>query len=177
MDKEIRKQLGDLKGFQPQIEKVESLEERMRTGKQKAEELGNRVQKMRSEIEDWEKREAEWQARVGRRLRIFWVIIACSILVLLAAVTAQNLPMFKGPDREALSQMMLVNYSDSFLRNSEREKSDLDLNGRDDRHKYPSGLAYRHATCQDNSPSTSTGVQRGGPRPTGQDPLRILDEL
>ncbi|RJE26534.1 hypothetical protein PHISCL_01147 [Aspergillus sclerotialis] len=173
LDKEIRKQIGELKGFQPQIQKVESLEERMRAGKQKAEELGDRLQRMRSEIEGWEKREAEWQARVGRRLRIFWAVIACSILVLLIAVAAQKLPMFKGLDRDALSQ--LANYSDSFLRNSETGKPDLDADGREDRQGYPSGLAYRHATCQDNN-AQFTGGQHGA-FPTGQDPLRIFDEL
>ena len=175
LDKEIRKQIGDLNGLQPQIQKVESLEERMRAGKRKADELGDRLQRMRSEIEGWEKREAEWQARVGRRLRIFWAIIACSILVLLVAVAAQKLLMPKGPDRDALAQSTLGNHSDSFLRNSEAGKPDLDAGGREDRHGYPSGLAYRHATCQDDN-AQFTGGQHGAFH-TGQDPLRMLDEL
>lgn len=176
LDQEIRKQIGELKEFQPQIQKIESLEGRMRAGRQKANDLGNRLDKMRSEIEAWERREADWQARVGQRLRIFWAVVACSILVLLAAVTIQNRPTFKPPNPEALSQQTLAkDSSDCFLRNSETGKPNFNSDGQRDQFVYPSGLAYRQATCQGSNSRSTEGQQET--IPTGQDPLRILDEL
>jgi hypothetical protein len=35
-DQDIRKQLNDLKGFEPQIQKADALEQRMKAGRQRA---------------------------------------------------------------------------------------------------------------------------------------------
>lgn len=147
LDQEIRKQIGELKGFQPQTQKIESLEERMTAGRQKAEALGKRMENMRKDIDSWEKREADWQARVGWRLRIFWFVAAASVFVLLVAVAVKNWP-GSTVDPEALRRTL------------------------DRKETYPTGLAYRHATCAHSSvtPASTDG-------PTGHDPLRILDEI
>ncbi|GIK06788.1 hypothetical protein Aspvir_002440 [Aspergillus viridinutans] len=81
LDGDIRRQIGDLKDFQPQMRKIERLEQRMRSGKTKADALGKRLEAIRNQIDLWEKREVEWQTRVGRRLRIFWVVVALTVLV------------------------------------------------------------------------------------------------
>lgn len=176
LDQEIRKQIAEVKEFQPQIQKIESLEGRMRAGRQKADQLGNRLENMRGEIEAWERREADWQARVGQRLRIFWAVVACSVFVLLVAVTMQNRPTVQPPNPEAPSpQAPAKDSSNRFLRNSETRGPNLDSGGQGDRFVHPSGLAYRQATCQGSNPR-STERQRASV-PTSQDPLRILDEL
>lgn len=153
MDQELRKQLGELKGFQPQTQKVESLEGRMKAGRQKAEALGERLENIRSEIESWERREAEWQACVGRRLRILWSAVAGSILVFLVAVAVQSWPASKRSlDPEVLLQ-------GTANRHAQHDWSDS------------SGLADR-ATCQGSSVAPAFTDQS-----TREDPLRILDGL
>lgn len=90
LDQEIRKQLEEFKGFDPQSQKVLALEERMRAGKKKVEELSTRLEIARSDIDDWEKREHELQIRNSRRLRIFWTAVAASVLVLVLAVAIRS---------------------------------------------------------------------------------------
>ncbi|RHZ46258.1 uncharacterized protein CDV56_100743 [Aspergillus thermomutatus] len=90
LDGDIRRQIGDLKDFQRQMRKIERLEERMRSGKKKADALGKRLEAIRNQIDLWEKREIEWQTRVGRRLRIFWIVAALSVLAFLVVLVSQR---------------------------------------------------------------------------------------
>lgn len=90
MNQEIRRQAGELRGFKPQLEKIEDLERRMKGSRERAEALETRLETMRSEIDRWEKTEAEWQTRVGRRLRILWGVMATAMLALIIAVVMQN---------------------------------------------------------------------------------------
>jgi hypothetical protein len=94
LDQDIRKQLNDLKGFEPQIQKADALEQRMKAGRQRVEELGRRLETVRHEIDSWEQREIEWQTRTSRRLRIFWGIFISALLVLVLALVLQNWPEF-----------------------------------------------------------------------------------
>lgn len=175
LEQEIRKQVGEVKEFQPQIQKIESLEERMRAGRQKAELLGGRLEVMRSEIDDWEKRETEWQMRVGRRLRIFWSTIAAGVLALVVAIIIQNV---RSPDPETLLQKTaLENYSS---RLEQVEEPELHSAGQKDhypRSLYPSGVAHRHESCQAASPTDSPASTDRETGSSTADPLRILDEI
>lgn len=90
LDQEIRRQLGEFKGFEAQMQKIDALEERMKAGRKKAQELNDRLDAVRKSIAGWEKRETDWQARTSRNLRILWMVVATSLLVLVVAVVLQN---------------------------------------------------------------------------------------
>lgn len=151
LDQEIRRQLGQLDEFQPQIRKIESLETRMKDGKQKAEALGSRLDKMRGEIDGWEKREVEWHARVGRRLRIFWAVVGSAVLVLVVAMVIQS-----------FSSGAVTQTSPSSIQAEALRPDNPD--------PYPTNLArYTSSLAANPSPT--------GPDFTHHDPLRLLDEL
>lgn len=153
LDQEIRRQLGQLDGFQPQIYKVESLETRMKDGKQKAEGLERRLDKMRGEIDGWEKREVEWQARVGRRLRIFWTVVGTAVLVLVVAMVIQSFSSGTGARTGA----------------PQANAASIHAVGPESANIYPTNLASFTSSLAANPPHTSD--------PTHHDPMRLLDEL
>lgn len=168
MDQEIRKQVGDLKEFQPQLEKIKALEERMKLSRERAEALEGRLENMRGDIDRWEKREAEWQTRVSRRLRILWGVVVTAMLALVIAMVFQNWPVvdpFAKPDMKL--QATEANQSSTFLR-------EMGLNGQKDRPIRPrcsSEPAHHRSTWQ----SASTGSV--DTPSTNPDPLRVFDEL
>lgn len=92
LEKDTQKQIDDYKGFEAQDTRIEGLEERMRKGREKAEALGKRLEVVRGRVEAWERREGEWQARVRRRLRIMWSVIAFLVLLFVAATIFEYLP-------------------------------------------------------------------------------------
>lgn len=64
----------------------------MKSGREKVEELGTRLQAVKSEIDRWERRELDWQERISRRLRIFWAVVGSAVMVLVLGVVLQNWP-------------------------------------------------------------------------------------
>ncbi|KAL2216868.1 hypothetical protein M432DRAFT_519037, partial [Thermoascus aurantiacus ATCC 26904] len=90
LDQEARRQLEDFKGFLPQIQKIDALERRMKAGRERVEALGDRLEAVKAEIDGWERREREWQARISRRLRILWAVMGSAIVILIIAVVIQN---------------------------------------------------------------------------------------
>lgn len=168
MDQEIRKQVGDLKEFQPQLEKIEALEERMKLSRERAGALESRLENMRGDIDRWEKREAEWQTRVSRRLRFLWGVIVTAMLAVVVAMVLQNWPVV---DPSAKPDMKLqateANQSSTFLR-------EMGLNGQKDkpiRPRYSSEPVHHKSNWQ----SASTGSV--DTPSTDPDPLRVFDEL
>ncbi|KAJ5909185.1 hypothetical protein N7495_001867 [Penicillium taxi] len=101
LDQGVQKQIQDLQGFKPQIQKADALEKRMILGRQRVEELGKRLEKDQQEIDRWERRESEWQSRTSRRLRIFWALVASSVLVLLLALVLPRSPEISLSNDEA----------------------------------------------------------------------------
>jgi hypothetical protein len=92
MEHDIRRQLKEFRGFDPQVRKIDALEKRMNTGRDKVQALGDRLDAVRKEIDGWERREGEWQARVSRRLRILWAVMGTAMVVLVIAYVVQNWP-------------------------------------------------------------------------------------
>ncbi|KAL5364505.1 hypothetical protein BJX96DRAFT_157451 [Aspergillus floccosus] len=148
LEKEVRKQIGELREFQPQIQRIENLEQRMRAGRTRASALSDRLEAMRAEIDRWEKREVEFQTRVNRRLRIFWAVVAAAILTAVIALAIQNWS--TGSGAEMFAQAGEVNR----------------LNPWRDSHQ----TQLLHPP--DNAVSTSLPSEEPSP-----DPLRIFDEL
>lgn len=162
LDQDIRKQIDDLKGFQPQMQKADALEKRMKLGRQRVEDLGRRLEAVRHEIDSWEQRESEWQSRVSRRLRIFWAVVGSACLVLVLALILQNWP--------AISSRHPV----PGLPTDATNRSSLGGSG-DGPSQYPSSLEDRLQSLQRASPSVTATAETA--EPTERDPLRVLDEL
>ncbi|KAJ5768798.1 hypothetical protein N7520_003357 [Penicillium odoratum] len=168
LDQETRKQINDLQGFQPQIQKADALEKRMKAGQKRVQDLGKRLEGVRGEIDRWDQRESEWQSRVSRRLRIFWAMITGGLLVLVLALVLQNWPAFKPPQlldmREKLNQSSIgTTPSDTW-----------DVLG-SDASWYPTTLADRRQSLeQANSVTAASSSSEAEPT---DDPLRVFDEL
>jgi tetrahydromethanopterin S-methyltransferase subunit B len=168
LDQDIRKQINDLQGFTPQIEKADALEQRMKAGRQRVEELGKRLETVRHEIDSWEQREKEWQMRTTRRLRI-WGIVLGALVILAVALVSQSQQngnrdrnVFRHPQLERLTAFVdhdSVLPWDFGVRSKSAAGPTL-----------PSSLADRRESLENAGPGpTSTG--------SGYDPLRVLDEL
>ncbi|KAJ5458924.1 hypothetical protein N7530_010868 [Penicillium desertorum] len=181
LDQDIRKQLNDLKGFEPQIQKADALEQRMKAGRQRVEELGKRLETVRHEIDNWERRETEWQTRTSRRLRIFWGIIISALLVLILALVLQNWPQFWSPHTEA-SRLTASNHSSpSVPPQSKAWDEVLGLAGRGSGSdagpaRYPTNLADRRESLDKAGP-TSTVRSGHDAAAAKRDALSVLDEL
>ncbi|PYI07427.1 hypothetical protein BO78DRAFT_396478 [Aspergillus sclerotiicarbonarius CBS 121057] len=180
LDQEIRKQMGELKEFQPQLERIKALEDRMKTGRKRAEGLDNRLEAMRREIDRWDKKEMEWQSCVNRRLRIFWTVVLAGMLSVLLAVAIQNWPTVMAPDSpEALSQAVFLSNS------SHAPPSETDCEAVSDspREVWPRSLRnlpYRYNSRPSGGSATITATSTrddGNSRAADQDPLKIFDEL
>ena len=181
LDQDIRKQLNDLKGFEPQMRKADALEKRMKAGRQRVEELGKRLETVRHEIDNWEQRETEWQTRTSRRLRIFWGIVTSALLMLVLALVLQNWPQVWSPHAEA-SRLTASNYSSlSVPPQSETWDEVLGLTGRvpgsdAGSAQYPSNLADRRESLDKAGP-TSTVQSKNDAATAKHDALSMLDEL
>lgn len=174
LDGDIRRQIGDLKDFQPQMRKIERLEERMRLGKKKADGLGKRLEAIRNQIDLWEKREVEWQTRVGRRLRIFWVVVALSVLAFLAVVISQKSSAVCVPGLESPVPVEMLGRRPSAL------SIQLEKQASGEEWSQYHSCSKSHPGCHRKSHSVPTPISPTFNAMTtraGSDPLRKLDEL
>ncbi|KAJ5490600.1 hypothetical protein N7453_011425 [Penicillium expansum] len=182
LDQDIRKQLNDLKGFEPQIEKADALEQRMKAGRQRVEELGKRLETVRHEIDSWEQRETEWQTRTSRRLRIFWGIATSALLVLVLALVLQNWPQFWSP-HAGISRLTTSNHSSpSVPPQSEVWDEVLSLGGKGAGSdagpvRYPTNLADRRESLDKAGPTSTIRSGHDASSPAKHDALSVLDEL
>lgn len=90
--KDIGIQLDGFDDFHPQERKIEDLEHRIETGREKAHMLGDRVELVKQKIERWERVESEWQQRTRKRLKFLWAITATALLILIGLVASQYTP-------------------------------------------------------------------------------------
>ncbi|OJJ43695.1 hypothetical protein ASPZODRAFT_28333 [Penicilliopsis zonata CBS 506.65] len=170
LDSEIHRQVKKLEGFEAQTQKIEALEERMKAGRRRVKDLGNRLDAVRNEITNWENREIEWQARVGRRLRFFWGIVTSAALIVVVAVLIQNWSVTDPGLRINLKRLARPIYHESS--NVQNAKS-----------LSPSGSHPTDDTLylSDGQPSVlSAGMATDWPTSTShanRDPLKILEEL
>lgn len=185
LDQYIRKQINELKGFQPQMQKADMLEKRMKQGQQRVEELGNRLEAIRREIDSWEQRESDWQSRTSRRLRIFWAVLGGAFVVFLLSLVLHNWPTLdlhheapslptEATNRSSLGAAYESNAWHSVLGLHGPETGE-DISG------YPSSLQERRQSLDRGSSNgdvtTTSRAFSETARSTIDDPLRILDEL
>lgn len=170
LDQDIRKQINDLQGFTPQIEKADALEQRMKAGRQRVEELGKRLETVRREIDSWEQRETEWQMKTTRRLRI-WGIVLGAVVILVFGLVFQSQKQNGNQDRNAFRHPQMERLT-TFVDHDSVLPWDSVKSGPDAGPTFPSSLADRRESLANARPGpgpTSTG--------SGYDPLRVLDEL
>lgn len=187
LDQYIRKQINELKGFQPQMQKADVLEKRMKQGKQRVEELGNRLEALRREIDSWEQRESDWQSRTSRRLRICWAVLGSALLVFVLTLALHNWPTLDLHHESPSLSTEATNRISSSLGGtyeSETWQSVLGLHDSgtaEDMSGYPSSVQDSRESLHQASSSTTVATtsrafsETAGP--TMHDPLRILDEL
>lgn len=159
MYQEINRQIGELGEFQPQLEKIEALEERMKRSREKAEALEGRLEKMKDEVSSWEKKEVEWQSRVNRRLRIFWSVVVTATLALVIAVVVQNWPLIDSS--QARLQTTLL----------DNQTSDIPL------HRDSTAIPKMNGQKSKPNFDHRQTASAAGASPTEADPLRVFDEL
>ncbi|KAL2869413.1 uncharacterized protein BJX67DRAFT_330967 [Aspergillus lucknowensis] len=180
LEKDIRKQVGDMDEFKPQMQKIEALEERMRTGKARASALGNRLEAMRNEIERWDKREMEWQTRTKQRLRIFWGFVTVGILAILVAITIQHSPSEEAsrgyrtlPPALKLStipsRVPLPEKHDSFATGNPNAENGWSS-------ELPA-LACNTSSGTSREDAPTSFATDEAARPTDRDPLQMFDDL
>lgn len=90
---EVETQMDSFKGFQEQDDKIEQLEGRIKSGRERVKELGDRLEVVRARVEGWEIHEGEWKEKTKTRLRMLWLGIG---LLVLAFVTLIMLPHISG---------------------------------------------------------------------------------
>lgn len=76
-------QLGTFGQFNNQEQRIESLQDRVRQGRQKMQTLSERVDAVRERIEGWERADRAWQERTRKRLKIIWIITSVVFLLLI----------------------------------------------------------------------------------------------
>lgn len=179
LEQDIRKQIGDLHEFHPQIQRIEALEERMRANKTRAETFGNRLEAMRNEIERWDKREMEWQMRTNQRLRIFWGFVTAAILAILVAIAFRHWPTEgMSPGFRTIPKVLkfsntpphapLSKQHDPFPGNSEDEYG---------LPPEPSALVNSGIPSATKTHTLAPSAANETIKPADYDPLRIFDEL
>lgn len=90
--KEIQEQIRAFEGFQaPQI-RIEALQARIHTGREKVNKLGARVEVIRKRAEGWAKVEEQWQEKTRKRIKLFWGLSALALVVLVGLLISQYTP-------------------------------------------------------------------------------------
>ncbi|KAF1995894.1 hypothetical protein P154DRAFT_525996 [Amniculicola lignicola CBS 123094] len=84
-------QLEGFSNFHTQQEQIESLEARIRTGREKANALTARLEEARKQVDARAKVESEWEARTTRRLRWLWSVLGTVLVIVFLVILFQRL--------------------------------------------------------------------------------------
>lgn len=102
--KEIGASLDGFHGFETQQKHIEELAGRVKTGREKVQALGARVDLVRDRVEGWERAEGEWQDRTRNRLRLLWIIMSLAAAIMVALSVFHYTP-GSTPGLEILSRL------------------------------------------------------------------------
>lgn len=178
LEADIRKQLADFAKFDPQRQRIDELEQRMKAGRSKMENLGERLDKVRREIEGWEQREGEWQARVTQRLRVLGGFVAGLVLMIIVVYflrSTRTETRSTGQDLESRIDLLSQSGSVPDAPDAPTDSVDVDV---DMKTFLKSPLLRKSMTEGDGGhhepPITERDVQSNN---NAADPLRLFDEL
>ncbi|OBT66417.1 hypothetical protein VE03_04857 [Pseudogymnoascus sp. 23342-1-I1] len=90
--KEIQEQIKAFGDFQAPQTKIEALQARIQTGREKVNKLGARVEVIRKRAEGWAKVEDQWQEKTRKRIKLFWALSAITLVVLVGLLIVQYTP-------------------------------------------------------------------------------------
>ncbi|KFY12699.1 hypothetical protein V492_03717 [Pseudogymnoascus sp. VKM F-4246] len=90
--KEIQEQIKAFGDFQEPQTKIEALQARIQTGREKVNKLGARVEVIRKRAEGWAKVEDQWQEKTRKRIKLFWGLSATAVIVLVGLLIFQYTP-------------------------------------------------------------------------------------
>ncbi|KAH8593641.1 hypothetical protein B0O99DRAFT_653169 [Bisporella sp. PMI_857] len=89
---EVETSLDGFEGFEKQQKRIGDLAARVKAGRNKIKVLVSRVEVVREKINTWEKMEVEWQESTRKRLRILWIVIAVTGLLITGVLAFQYTP-------------------------------------------------------------------------------------
>lgn len=175
LESDIHKQLADFAKFEPQRQRIDELERRMKAGRSKMENLGERLDKVRREIEGWERREGEWQARVTQRLRVLGGFVAGLVLMVIVAYVLRSTPSapteMTSTGQDLDSRIEMLSHSRGVVE-VPTDSVDVDV---DMKTFLKSPLLTKSTDDGHESPITDTHTHQSYNNLA--DPLRLFDEL
>lgn len=89
---EIEEQIKAFGDFKEPQTKIEALQARIQTGREKVNRLGARVEVIRKRAEGWAKVEDQWQEKTRKRIKLFWGLSATTVVVLVGLLIFQYTP-------------------------------------------------------------------------------------
>ncbi|KAF2836415.1 hypothetical protein M501DRAFT_914716, partial [Patellaria atrata CBS 101060] len=90
LEEDVNTQVDGFGEFKKQMAQVDALESRVLVSKDKARRLIKRLEDVQKRVEKHENAEGEWQGTITRRLRIFWSILGCAVVVFVALLIFYN---------------------------------------------------------------------------------------
>lgn len=93
---EVETQVDPYRGFEEQDDKIEALEERIKRGRERVKELGDRLAVVRTRVDGWEKSEGEWKEKTKSRLRMLWLGMGLLLLAFLVLVMLPHMSLGTG---------------------------------------------------------------------------------
>jgi predicted RNase H-like nuclease (RuvC/YqgF family) len=180
LESDIHRQLADFAKFDPQRQRIDELERRMKAGRRKMENLGERLDKIRREIEGWERREGEWQARVTQRLRVLGGFVAGLVLMVIVVYALRSSPTETTPTGQDLDSRIEMLSQSGSVPDAPTDTVDVDV---DMKTFLKSPLFTKSTTDSDETiglhdvPIAGTHSHQSSSNSNPADPLRLFDEL
>ncbi|KAK0658933.1 hypothetical protein QBC41DRAFT_237661 [Cercophora samala] len=97
---DVTSQLDALGNFEDQQQRIESLQNRISTGRESIKSLSDRVDVVRDRVEGWERADREWREAVRKRLTALWVVVSTIGLVLILLLISSQYVREKPGDGE-----------------------------------------------------------------------------
>ena len=111
--RDVQTQLDAFKQFNDQQDRIQTLQDRIDSGRKTIQGLSERVDLVLDRIDSWERADREWQERTRKRLKIIWLITSGIIfLMILLFISAQY-----APDGLEEATVRFANESISKIRN------------------------------------------------------------
>lgn len=89
---EMNEQLEGFSNFESQERRIKDLADRVQTGRETIQSLGQRVDVIKKKVEGYERAEGEWQDKTRRRLRVMWIVMSVIAAIVIGLVLFRYTP-------------------------------------------------------------------------------------